>query len=44
MSAKRYLIVNADDFGHSSAVNRGVIHAYEHGIDMPEIVDWRWPL
>ena len=19
-------------------------HAYEHGIDMPEIVDWRWPL
>ena len=19
-------------------------YAYEHGIDMPEIVDWRWPL
>src|SRR5438876_11163254 len=32
MSAKRYLIVNADDFGHSRAVNRGVMHAHEHGI------------
>src|SRR5204863_1621842 len=32
MSAKRYLIVNADDFGHSSAVNRGVMHAHDHGI------------
>jgi xylulose-5-phosphate/fructose-6-phosphate phosphoketolase len=19
-------------------------YAYEHGIDMPEIVDWKWPL
>ncbi len=19
-------------------------HAYEHGIDMPEVIDWRWPL
>jgi xylulose-5-phosphate/fructose-6-phosphate phosphoketolase len=19
-------------------------YAYEHGIDMPEIVNWRWPL
>src|SRR5437867_9773644 len=32
MSSKRYLIVNADDFGHSRAVNRGVMHAHEHGI------------
>ncbi len=32
MSAKRYLIVNADDFGHSAAVNRGVIYAHDHGI------------
>src|SRR5467141_3910243 len=32
MFTKRYLIVNADDFGHSSAVNRGVMHAHDHGI------------
>ncbi len=30
--ARRYLIVNADDFGRSSGVNRGVIEAYEGGI------------
>lgn len=28
----RILIVNADDFGHSKAVNAGVIEAYERGI------------
>lgn len=27
-----YLIVNADDFGHSFEVNRGVAYAHEHGI------------
>jgi len=43
MSAKRYLIVNADDFGHSSAVNRGVIHAYEHGIVTSASLMVRWP-
>jgi predicted glycoside hydrolase/deacetylase ChbG (UPF0249 family) len=32
MCAKRYLIVNADDFGHSTGVNRGIIHAHDHGI------------
>jgi predicted glycoside hydrolase/deacetylase ChbG (UPF0249 family) len=26
------LIVNADDFGHSAEVNRGIIEAHEHGI------------
>jgi predicted glycoside hydrolase/deacetylase ChbG (UPF0249 family) len=29
---QRYLIVNADDFGQSVGVNRGIITAHEHGI------------
>jgi chitin disaccharide deacetylase len=32
MKARRTLIVNADDFGFSAGVNRGVISAYERGI------------
>jgi len=32
MSAARRLIVNADDFGLSVGVNRGVAQAHEHGI------------
>ena len=43
MPAKRYVIVNADDFGHSSAVNRGVIHAHEHGIVTSASLMVRWP-
>ena len=43
MSAKRYLIVNADDFGHSSPVNRGVMHAHEHGIVTSASLMVRWP-
>lgn len=31
-AAARRLIVNADDFGLSAGVNRGVARAYEHGI------------
>lgn len=31
-TASRYLIVNADDFGLSSGVNRGIIEAHERGI------------
>ena len=29
---KRYLIVNADDFGQSYGINRGIIEAHERGI------------
>ncbi len=29
---RRYLIVNADDFGLSFGVNRGIIEAFEHGV------------
>jgi predicted glycoside hydrolase/deacetylase ChbG (UPF0249 family) len=43
MCAKRYLIVNADDFGHSSAVNRGIIHAHDHGIVTSASLMVRWP-
>ncbi len=43
MCAKRYVIVNADDFGHSSAVNRGVIHAHDHGIVTSASLMVRWP-
>ena len=43
MSAKRWLVVNADDFGHSSAVNRGVIHAHDHGIVTSASLMVRWP-
>src|SRR2546426_2855721 len=28
----RYLIVNADDFGHSEGINRGIIEAHKNGI------------
>ncbi|MFN2541777.1 MAG: ChbG/HpnK family deacetylase [Chthoniobacterales bacterium] len=32
MPTDRLLIVNADDLGLSSATNRGIFHAHEHGI------------
>jgi predicted glycoside hydrolase/deacetylase ChbG (UPF0249 family) len=31
-TSHRYLIVNADDFGQSRGINRGIIQAYERGI------------
>jgi len=43
MPAKRYLIVNADDFGHSSGVNLGVIHAHDQGIVTSASLMVRWP-
>jgi len=43
MPAKRYLIVNADDFGLSEGVNRGIIRAHEQGIVTSASLMVRWP-
>jgi predicted glycoside hydrolase/deacetylase ChbG (UPF0249 family) len=43
MAAKRYLIVNADDFGQSHTVNQGIIAAYERGIVTSASLMVRWP-
>jgi predicted glycoside hydrolase/deacetylase ChbG (UPF0249 family) len=43
MAAKRYLIVNADDFGRSSGINRGIIEAHERGIVTSASLMVRWP-
>ena len=43
MPGDRYLIVNADDFGQSHGVNRGVIAAHEQGIVTSASLMVRWP-
>lgn len=43
MDMTRILIVNADDFGQSSGVNRGIIRAHEHGIVTSASLMVRWP-
>ncbi|HEY2989182.1 MAG TPA: ChbG/HpnK family deacetylase [Candidatus Binatia bacterium] len=45
MSAARgkYLVVNADDFGQSPGVNRGVIQAHERGVVTSASLMVRWP-
>ena len=43
MPAQRYLIVNADDFGLSVGVNRGIIRAHEEGIVTGASLMVRWP-
>ena len=43
LPVKRYLIVNADDFGQSYGVNRGIIAAYECGIVTSASLMVRWP-
>ena len=41
--SRRVLIVNADDFGRSPGVNRGVIRAHEQGIVTSATLMVRWP-
>ena len=43
MTATRHLIVNADDFGQSPGINRGVIEAHERGIVTSASLMVRWP-
>ncbi len=40
--AKRYLIVNADDFGQGGGVNQGIIAAHERGIVTSASLMVRW--
>lgn len=43
MKNGRFLIVNADDFGMSAAVNRGIIEAHERGIVTSASLLALWP-
>jgi predicted glycoside hydrolase/deacetylase ChbG (UPF0249 family) len=43
ISATKYVIVNADDFGQSPGINRGIITAHEHGIVTSASLMVRWP-
>jgi predicted glycoside hydrolase/deacetylase ChbG (UPF0249 family) len=43
MKTSRFLIVNADDFGMSPGVNRGVIEAHQRGIVTSTSLMVRWP-
>ena len=40
---ERRLIVNADDFGRTPGINRGVAQAYEHGVVTSASLMVRWP-
>ena len=41
--ADRWLVVNADDFGRSPGITRGIIHAHERGIVTSASLMVRWP-
>jgi predicted glycoside hydrolase/deacetylase ChbG (UPF0249 family) len=42
MAAKRHVIINADDFGQSPGVNRGIVAAHERGIVTSASLMVRW--
>jgi chitin disaccharide deacetylase len=43
MESGKYLIVNADDFGQSPGINRGIIESFENGIVTSASLMVRWP-
>jgi len=43
MAVTKKLIVNADDFGQSPGINRGIIAAHERGIVTSDSLMVRWP-
>lgn len=43
MTGKKFLIVNADDFGQSPGLTRGIIEAHERGIVTSASLMTRWP-
>jgi predicted glycoside hydrolase/deacetylase ChbG (UPF0249 family) len=42
MNGEKFLIVNADDFGQSPGINRGIVEAHEHGIVTSASLMTRW--
>ena len=43
MSSEKRLIVNADDFGRSTGINKGIIRAHQDGIVTSASLIVRWP-
>jgi predicted glycoside hydrolase/deacetylase ChbG (UPF0249 family) len=43
MKTDRFLIINADDFGMSPGINRGIVRAFEDGVVTSASLMVRWP-